>query len=104
MMTTPADVDLGHDRPDERHQVLAAWMPGAAHHKQVLAVVQHVGDLADRVAGGGAHGQADQLVIAELLRVRGLRQLAGVDAEPAAGQFPGRGPVRDPGEQHEQLA
>ena len=41
----------------------------AQDHEQVLAVVQHVGDHADRLAGGGAHRQADQLVVAELVRV-----------------------------------
>src|ERR1700689_48997 len=61
-----ADVDLGHDLLHERHKELADWVPGAAHHEQVLAIVQHVGDLADGVAGDSAHGQPDQLVIAEL--------------------------------------
>src|SRR5580692_3785097 len=45
-----ADVDLGHDLLHERHKELADWVPGAAHHEQVLAIVQHVGDLADGVA------------------------------------------------------
>src|SRR5580692_5770795 len=95
-------VHLRHDRLNERHQVLLAG--GLLDHEQVLAVVQHVGDHADRLAGRRPHRQPDQLVVAELVRVGGLRQLAGIDAEPGAGQLPGRGSVGDPGERDQELA
>src|SRR5690242_7318615 len=97
------DVDLGHDRLHERDQSLAARFVLAPHHQQVLAVVQDVGDDADRVARTGPHGQADQLVVTELVRVTDFRQLAGVHAQPAAGQLGGRGPVGNPGERDQQL-
>src|ERR1700719_4163411 len=67
-------VHLRHDRLHERHQMLLAG--GLPDHEQVLAVVQHVGDHADRFAGRRPHRQPDQLVVAEFLRVGGLGQLA----------------------------
>src|SRR5580700_2250673 len=94
-------VHLRHDRLHERHQVLLAR--GTPDHEQVLAVVQHVGDHADRLAGRRPHRQPDQLVIAELVRVGGRWQLAGIHAQPAAGQLPGCRPVADPGERDQEL-
>src|SRR5271166_4644396 len=97
-------IDLRHDRLHERHQALAALAVRAAYHQEVLAVVEHVGDHAYRLARAGPHRQADQLVVAELVRVTDLRQLAGVHAQPAAGQLGGRSPVGDPGEPDEKLS
>src|ERR1700691_3800760 len=95
-----ADIDLGHDGLHERHQVLArltpVLIPVLAHDEQVLAVVQHVSDDPHRVASRCPDRQPDQLVVTELVRVRGFGQLARIHAQPAAGQLPGRGPVRDP--------
>src|SRR5580700_995596 len=62
-------VHLRHDRLHERHQVLLAR--GTPDHQQVLAVMQHVGDHADRLAGRRPHRQPDQLVVTELVRVGG---------------------------------
>src|SRR5271170_3708476 len=96
-------VHLQHDRLDERDQVLLAVAGRAPDHEQVLSVVQHVGDDADRLAGRRPHRQPDQLVVAELVRVRSRGQLARIHAQPAAGQLPGRGPVGDPGEPDQEL-
>src|SRR5580658_4285817 len=62
-------VHLRHDRLHERHQMLLAG--GTPDHEQVLTVVQHVGDHADRLAGRRPHRQPDQLVVTELVRVGG---------------------------------
>ena len=97
----PRHVDHGHERGDERHQHLAAV--GRAQRQQVLAgAVDHVGDLTDRRAVGGDTGQADELVVVELLGVLG--RLGGVDVgdqdQPA--QRLGRGAVGELGEGDEQ--
>src|ERR1700678_721037 len=97
-------VHLGHDRLDERDQVLLALVGRTPDHEQVLAVVQDVGDNADGLAGRRPHRQPDQLVVAELVRVGGRGQLAGVHAQPAAGQLPGPGPVGDPCERDQELS
>src|ERR1700744_3033889 len=77
-------VDIGPDCAHERDQGL---VPGTApHDQQVLAVVQHVSDLADRVAGGGDHAEPDELVVVELVRVVRGRNLGRVHHQQGAAQ------------------
>src|SRR4051812_7261431 len=77
-------VDLRHQLRDERDQHFAAVR--CVHRQQVLTgTVDDLGDLADGLADGGQHPQADELVIVVLLGI--LRCLVGVDVrvqdEPA---------------------
>ena len=53
-------------------------------------MVEDVSDLADDVRRGGAHGQADEVVVAELVGVIRRRRARGVDAQPGTAQFAGR--------------
>src|SRR5438067_8313733 len=53
-------VDLGHQRPDERHQDLRAGpVPGAVDHQDILAMVLHVGDHSNLLTGGRNRSQPD---------------------------------------------
>ena len=58
-------------------------------------MVEDVSDLADDHARGGAHGQPDELVVAELVGVIQRRQRGGVDAQPGTAELAGRGAVLD---------
>ena len=76
--------------------------PSPATTEQVLAVVQHVGDLADPLPAGGQHLEPDELMIAEVLRVTRLVELRGVHQQHDPAQLLGPVPVADAGERHQQ--
>src|SRR5690606_33209301 len=97
----PGNVHLGGDRRDERDQRLSG---GPAYHQEVLAVVQHVGDVADAGAVRGDGGEADQFLVVEVVRVGGRGDVAGVDDEPGAAQAFRGVAVADPGEAREQAS
>ena len=50
-------------------------------------MVQHVGDLAHLLAGRGLHGQPDELIIADVVRVSGVSQLGSAIATLTSVQF-----------------
>ena len=81
------DVDLGHERGDEREEHLALRR---TDHQEVLgrAVLDAV-ELADGLTVGRLHAEPDELVVVELLGVLG--QLGGVDAAGQLGAAGGLG-------------
>ena len=90
------DVHDRHHRLDERHQHLAL----TGLHDQHVAVrqVQHVDDLAQRLAGDEHGGHAAQDVVVVLVLVLGRRQRAAVDLEQRLAQQLGGVAVLDAGE------
>src|SRR5450432_3237535 len=56
-----SNIDLRHDRHNERDQGVIPGTCGRPDHEQVLAVVQHIGDGADQITGRRHRLQPDQV-------------------------------------------
>src|SRR5215470_7386159 len=97
-------VHVDRDRGHERDQYLATALRAGRwlDHQQILAMMAHVGDDADRLPGRGHHGEPDQLVIVELVRLLRGADMIGVHRKPDAAQQLGPGPVGDAGEGDQQ--
>jgi hypothetical protein len=98
-------VYLRHYGRNERdHDLGTRTFPASGDDQQILAEMQHVSDLADMVAGQRPDGQPDQLMVAELIRVRKILKFCRIDQEGDPAQLVCLGPVLEALELDEQPA
>src|SRR5215469_6343385 len=74
--------DYGRNEGD--HDLCTRALAASGDDQQILAVMQHVGDLANILAGQRPDGQPDQLMIAELIRVGNVLKFCRIDQEQDA--------------------
>src|ERR1700740_1290222 len=92
--------DYGRNEGD--HDLGTRTFPDSRDNQQILAVVQHIGDLANILAGQRPDGQPDQLVIAELVRVSNVLKVRRIDQKEDAAELVRLSPVREALELDEQ--